>query len=359
MQTPRFDLDKQGLLEQLKLSIEHTLCKFQAPGAAVAIYINGQPFLGTGVGYQDIEGKIPLPTNANFYLYSITKSLLAIALLKLVDQGQLNLNMPIQSYLPHLPLDTPVTLQQLLSHTSGLPDYGGTSTYVNAVQSTPNTPWTAEAFLNLIQTQGLQFSPGRGWMYSNIGYLLLRCMLETITNLSLQAVLEEHIFRPLSLQNTFVPYTLSDVHGLTPGYSTYFSNDELEDVTAFYHPGWVAHGVVVSTASDLAQVMDALFAGKLLSPLLLKQMLDPVYILGAHPLFVRLGYALGLFVDVASPYERVGGHTGEGPGYSTAAFHFSSLAGYPVTLVAFANRDRHDLGLQLVFNMVHTLVEVC
>jgi D-alanyl-D-alanine carboxypeptidase len=89
MQTPRFDLDKQGLLEQLKLSIEHTLCKFQAPGAAVAIYINGQPFLETGVGYQDIEGKIP-------------------------------------------PLDTPVTLQQLLSHTSGLPDYGGTSTYVNA-----------------------------------------------------------------------------------------------------------------------------------------------------------------------------------------------------------------------------------
>jgi len=106
-------------------------------------------------------------------------------------------------------------------------------------------------------------------------------------------------------------------------------------------------------------VMDALFAGKLLSPLLLKQMLHPVYILGSHPLFVRLGYALGLFVDVASPYERVGGHTGEGPGYSTAAFHFSSLAGYPVTLVAFVNRDRHDLGLQLVFNMVHTLVEVC
>ncbi len=132
MQTPRFDLDKQGLLEQLKLSIEHTLCKFQAPGAAVAIYINGQPFLETGVGYQDIEGKIPLPTNPNFYLYSITKSLYAIALLKLLDEGQLNLNMPIQSYLPNLPLDTPVTLQQLLSHTSGLPDYGGTSTYVNA-----------------------------------------------------------------------------------------------------------------------------------------------------------------------------------------------------------------------------------
>ena len=359
MQTPRVNFDNQGLLERLKLSVEQTLHKFQVPGTAVAIHIDGQPFLETGVGYQDIECNIPLPTNAKFYIYSITKSLLAIALLKLVEEGQLNLNTPVQSYLPNSPVDTPVTLEQLLSHTSGLPDYGGISSYEKAVRATPNTAWTTEAFLNLARTQGLQFSPGTGWAYSNIGYLLLKCVLEKIANASLQAILQELIFRPLSLQNTFVPSTLSDVCGLTPGYSTFFSNGELEDVSACYHPGWVAHGVVVSTASDLAQIMEALLAGKLLNPLLLKQMLDPVYILGAHPLFIRVGYALGLFVDVALPYGTVSGHTGEGPGYSAAAFHFSSVAESRITLVALANRDRHDFGLQLVFNMLHTLVKGC
>lgn len=88
-------------------------------------------------------------------------------------------------------------------------------------------------------------------------------------------------------------------------------------------------------------------------------MLDPVYILGAHPLFIRVGYALGLFVDVASPYGTVGGHTGEGPGYSAAAFNFSSVRESRLTLVALINRDRHDFGLQLIFNMLYTLVENC
>ena len=359
MQTLRLNFDNQGLLEQLKLTVEQTLHKFQVPGTAVAIHINGQPFLEAGVGYQDIECNIPLPTNAKFYIYSITKSLLAIALLKLVEEGQLNLDTPVQSYLPNSPVDTPVTLQQLLSHTSGLPDYGGTSSYGKAVQATPSTPWTTEAFLNLARMQGLQFSPGTGWAYSNIGYLLIKCVLEKITNASLQAILQELIFKPLSLQNTFVPSTLSDVRGLTPGYSTFFSNGELEDVSTCYDPGWVAHGVVISTALDLALIVDALFAGKLLNPHLLKQMLDPVYILGAHPLFIRVGYGLGLFVDVASPYGIVGGHTGEGPGYSAAAFNFSSVGESRVTVVALANRDRHDFGLQLVFNMLHTLVESC
>lgn len=296
-----------------------------------------------------------LATNAKFYIYSITKSLLAIAVLHLVHEGQLDLNTPVQSYLPNLSLVTPITLRHLLTHTSGLADYGGLRTYVDAVKSAPSFPWSVETFLNLIHIQDLKFMPGEGWAYSNIGYLLVKCVLEQVTNLSLPDCLQEIIFKPLALQNTFVPLSLSDVRELTLGYSNFFSADELQDVTNFYHPSWVAHGVVVSTAPELAQIMDALFAGKLLDSLLVEQMLRPAYILGKHPPFEHLGYGLGFFVDAASPYGIVGGHTGEGPGYSTAAFHFSNLAGCRVTLVAIANRDQHNLGLQLVFNMVRTL----
>lgn len=345
----------QDLQEQLKLDIKHSLYKSQISGATVAVHINNQPFLETAVGYQDLEHEIPLRTDANFYIYSITKSLLAAALLHLVSEGLLDLNASVQSYLPHFLLDTPVTLRQLLSHTSGLPDYGGTSAYVDAVKTTPSCPWSIETFLDLAQTKGLQFTPGGGWAYSNIGYLLLRCVLEKVTGLSMQQCLDELIFRPLSLQKTFVPSTLGDVHELTPGYSSFFKGDKRQDVTRFYHPGWVAHGVVVSTAPELAKIIDVLFAGKLLDSLVVEQMLCPTHVLGKHGLFGLLAHGMGLFVDVESPYGVVGGHVGEGPGYSVAAFHFSSLAGCRVTLVALANQDRQDVGLQLVFNMVHLL----
>lgn len=345
----------QNLQEQLKLIVEHTLHESQTPGAAIAVHINGQAFLETSVGYQDLKHEVSLPTDANFYIYSITKSLLATASLNLVNEGRLDLDASVQPYLPNFSLDTSVTLRQLLSHTSGLPDYGGTPAYRDAVKATPNSPWSMEVFLDLAQTQGLQFTPDGGWAYSNIGYLLVRCVLEAVTNLSMQQFLQKVIFKPLSLQKTFVPSTLDDVRELTPGYSTFFNANELQDVTRFYHPGWVAHGVVVSTAPELAKIMDALFVGTLLNPLLVDQMLCPVHIFGKHPLLSLLGYGMGLFLSVDSPYGTAGGHVGEGPGYSVAAFHFPSLAGSRMTLVALANRDRHDFGLQLVFKMVRTL----
>ncbi len=348
----------QYLQEQLKLKVEDTLRESQITGAAIALYINGQPFLEAGVGYQDCNHKTFLPSDANFYIYSITKSLLAIVCLNLAHQGQLDLDASVQPYLPDFPLDSSITLRQLLNHTSGLPDYGGTSAYSNAVKATPDSPWSKETFLDFAKTQGLQFAPGTGWAYSNIGYLLLRCILERIMSLSMQQCLYELIFRPLSLQKTFVPHSLHDVGELTPGYSNLFSGDELQDVTCFYHPGWVAHGVVVSTAPELSKIMDALFAGILLNPLVVEQMLCPSYLIGKHPLFSHWnhwGYGMGLLLGLDSPYGIVGGHSGEGPGYSVAAFHFPRLVGNRVTLVALANRDQHDFGLQLVFTMVSTL----
>lgn len=297
----------RDLIAQLKLGVEQTLGEFQTPGTTMAVHINGQSFVETGVGYRDIKQEVLLATNAKFYIYSITKSLLAIAVLHLVHEGQLDLNIPVQSYLPNLSLVTPITLRHLLTHTSGLADYGGLRTYVDAVKSAPSFPWSVETFLNLIHIQDLKFMPGEGWAYSNIGYLLVKCVLEQVTNLSLPDCLQEIIFKPLALQNTFVPLSLSDVRELTPGYSTFFSADELQDVTSFYHPSWVAHGVVVSTAPELAQIIDALFAGKLLDSLLVEQMLRPAYILGKHPPFEHLGYGLGFFCGCSLALWNSGG----------------------------------------------------
>ncbi len=347
----------QDLREQLRLVVRQSLIKAQTPGAAVAIRVNGQAFLETGIGYQDSNHEMPLPTDANFYIYSITKSLIATASLYLVSEGLLDLDAPVQTYLTDFPLGSSVTLRQLLSHTSGLPDYGGVPAYSEAVKANPGSPWSAETFLDLAQTQGLQFAPSTGWEYSNIGYLLLKRTLERITGLSIQELLEQIIFNPLSLKKTFVPTTLADSMHLTPGYSTFLNGDELQDITHIYHPGWVAHSVVISTASELATIIDALFRGQILDLSLVEQMSHPIHTLGKFPLFENLGYGLGLFVDTESPHGKVTGHTGEGPGYSAAAFHFPELTGSSTTIVALTNRDKHDYGLTLIYKMAHIIAE--
>lgn len=341
----------------LKAAVEHTLAQAQMPGAAIALCIDGQPGLNIGIGYQDIHQTEPLPEGANFYIYSVTKTLIAAAVIYQVSQGRIDLNAPIQHYWPNFPVATPITLRQILSHTSGLSDYGGLPAYSAAVKATPGAPWSSDAFLAIARTQGLLFDPGQGWSYSNIGYLALKLLLETITGQPLQAVFNQLVFAPLALTQTFVASTLEDVIGLTPGYTSLFG-DNLQDMSQCYHPGWVSHGVVVSTAPELAAMMDALITGKILDLTLVEQMAQPVHSLGAYPPLQTVGCGLGLFMDTDSPYGKVIGHNGGGPGYSIAAFHFSALAGRPTTIAAATNREGDNVGVEVVYAVARALSEV-
>jgi D-alanyl-D-alanine carboxypeptidase len=343
------------LQERLQSTIQLSLAQQQIPGATIAIHRYGGILLKAGIGYQDSDRAIPLPGDAQFYIYSVTKTLIAAAVLHLVHAGQLDLDTPAQTYGTNLPLLPSITLRHLLNHTSGLPDYGGLSSYSAAVRDTPTSPWTEGQFLNLIQTLGLRFSPGQGWAYSNLGYLVLKLILENTTGAMLQTLLDALFFRPLSLQKTFVPMTLADVAGLTPGYKEELGDCTLQNMAHLYHPAWVSHGVVVSTASELAILIHALFQGDILDPSLITQMTQPAHIVGKHPPFEEAAYGLGLMIDTASPYGPVWGHAGGGPGYSIAAFHFPRLAGSATTITALVNRDRGGYGTELVYQVAQAI----
>jgi len=116
---------------------------------------------------------------------------------------------------------------------------------------------------------------------------------------------------------------------------------------------------VISTASELACIFEALFTGQLLTPALLAEMLTPVPVPvpGTHPLFGQPGYGLGVMMDSGSWYGVVAGHGGEGPGYAVGALHLPSVGGHRVTSVALTNRDRGDLGLQVALALVAGFAE--
>jgi D-alanyl-D-alanine carboxypeptidase len=326
-----------------------------APGAAIAVWLDGVPILETGVGYADAGHSRPLPVSARFYLYSLTKTFIAAALLQQAARGALALDRPIQDYLPGLALPRPVTVRQLLNHSAALADYGGLAAYQEAVRSHPEVPWPEARFLALAAST--EPAPPR-WRYSNPGFLILKLLLQRISGASLQDALAAQLFMPIQLRDTFVAESLADAATLTPGYSRFFHpQEEPEDVTGRYHPGWVSHGVVISTARDTAHLFQALFAGDLLPPELRAAMAEPLVLPFTHPLFRQPAYGLGAMIDAASPYGLVIGHAGGGPGYATGALCFPQVAGHTITSVALANGDVPDLGLAIAHRLAADIAE--
>jgi D-alanyl-D-alanine carboxypeptidase len=198
------------------------------------------------------------------------------------------------------------------------------------------------------------FAPGAGWAYSNIGYLIVKQLLERLHGASLRAVVERQLTTPMGLRATLIAESLDDALELTPGYSAFFSADErLQDITSRYHPDWVAHGVAISTAAELARLVDAILGGQLLSAGSLASMLTPVRVPHTHPLFRAPSYGLGVMLDPGAPHGQLAGHGGGGPGYATGALSATDAEGRRVTAVALVNHDRGETGLRIAHALVH------
>lgn len=293
-----------------------------------------------------------------FLAYSITKTITAALILKLFEAGQLRLDDRLVKWFPHIAHADQITLRHLLNHTGGLPDYGGLPAYHEAVKSSPSAPWSFERFAAETFDKGLWFEPGLGWAYSNPGYMLLARIAEDVTGTSYRALVSEHIARPLGLRRTFVAESLEDLAVLAPGTSSALAPDGApRDARAHYHPGWVSHGVVVSTASDLVRFLDGLFGGELVSRQSLALMTELVAVptdpSDAPPRHRRPSYGLGLMADPASPWGLIAGHNGGGPCYSASAFHAFDLDDASVCVMGAIEEEFDAEGL--VFDVLDYL----
>ena len=276
-----------------------------------------------------------------FLAYSITKTFTASLVLLLREENRLNLDDPLPRWFPRIAHADRISLRHLLNHTAGIPDYGGLRSYHDDLRARPETPWTFERFAAATFEKGLEFEPGEGWAYSNPAYMLLKRILEEVSGRSYRELVAERIARPLGLSRTFVAESIADLGSLASGTSCALSGDgSPRDVRAHYHPGWVSHGVIASTASDIARFLDSLFQGSVLSRRSLDEMttlvrvpieLDSSASPSRSPLRMSApSYGLGLMGDPASPWGLVLGHNGGGPCYSASAFHAVALGGVSV-----------------------------
>lgn len=228
-------------------------------------------------------------------VFSVTKMFVAVAALRLAEQGILDLDSAASRWEPGVP--DQATIRDLLRHTAGLADYATAPAYLAAVASGPGRPWTQREILALALA-GDRVSPGR-FRYSNAGYWILGQILESASGTSLAGLLRMEVFDVCQLSATRYP---DPGGGLTQsGYDTLWAGPA---------------GAAWSTAADLDLFLRSLFGGALLTPGSFAQMTTAVPV-EAGPPWQRPGYGLGLMID---PGLGVAGHGGDGPGFKAAAF---------------------------------------
>ncbi|MDO8802147.1 serine hydrolase [Phenylobacterium sp.] len=261
--------------------------------------------------------------------WSFTKTILAAAALGLVERGRLSLDEAFPG--------KPYTLRQLLGHRAGLPDYGGIPDYHQAVKR-GDAPWNRAEFMSRTEAERLRYPPGDGWAYSNIGYLLVAEAVERGADEALPEALEHLVFGPLGA-TAKVAMTPEDLAGVEMG------------ADMGYHPGWVAHHLVVGTPGSAARVLHGLMTDGLLLPESLAAMTQAHPLPGSeYPPFAMAAYGLGLMAPLTDRGWPAFGHTGNGPDSEIAVYH-AVLEGRARTAAVFhaqGDSDAETLAVDLL-----------
>jgi D-alanyl-D-alanine carboxypeptidase len=290
-----------------------------------------------GVG--DLKTGAPVPVDGEVRIGSNTKTFTATVVLQLVGEGKVDLDAPIERYLPGLVRGDgidghKITVRQLLQHTSGLPDYDVdvTDDYVATKQHTHYEP---RDLLDLGLSHKAVFAPGTGWSYSNTNYAVLGLLVQKVTGRPVGEEITRRVIDRAGLRHTYWPALgEQSIRGAHPhGYFTPVPGGTLADVTTSDpSAGWAA-GQMVSTPRDLNRFFGALVGGKLLPPAQLKQMETTV----AAPGSAARGderYGLGLQTFTLSCGGTAWSHGGDYPGYAT--INAVSTDGRAVTLATTA-----------------------
>lgn len=316
------------------------------PGATAAYATPDGMIVSTSVGYADVESGLPMSPDNRMLAASIGKTLWGAVVISLEDDGVFERTDLVSVYLgdepwySRLPNSATITIGQLLTHTSGLPDHvhmeGAAEKLISLGQAKQFRP--ADAIAITLDTQPL-FDPGTGWAYSDTGYLLLGMVIEKATDRGVFELASERFLTPLGLHQT-VPSDASDIPGLAVGYTVSdhpfgLSPRTMDDTgVLLWNPvvEWTGGGFA-STSSDLARWGHALFTGAAMEAPYMVKLLDGVPV---HPDMPGILYGSAVAVYKDTPHGPVYGHGGWIPGYVSSLRHY---ADHKVTIAFQINSD--------------------
>ncbi|WP_055489225.1 serine hydrolase [Streptomyces sp. TP-A0356] len=311
-----------------------------APGAMARIDDNGTMYTAAE-GVADTSTGRAISAADRFRVGSVTKSFSSVVLLQLVDEGKLDLDASVNSYLPGLLPDDAITVRHVLSHRSGLYDYTNDmfAQTVPGFEAVRNKVFTYRQLVNLSLQKPRTNAPGAAYAYSNTNFVIAGMLIETLTGHSVRTEYTNRIIKPLGLRDTFYvhPATAipgSHAHGyLTPDQAGSALVDSTEQTVSWAQSA----GAMISSTRDLDTFFSALVRGRLISATRLAQMEQWA------PVNSTQGYGLGLRRRDLSCGISVVGHTGTVQGYYT--YSFTSQDGRrSVTALANTSNNASVLG---------------
>lgn len=287
-------------------------------------------------GVADVRTGAPVPVNARYRIGSVTKVFTSVIVLQLAAEHRIDVNQTVQHYLSGTLPDSypPVTVGELLNHTSGLP--------ISTVDARDTDPrwfvehrfqyWTPRQVVDSAFASPMAFAPGTEQQYNGVNYFLAGMVIEKVTGDSYADELTERIVRPLGLHDTVSPAP-DDVRLTGPHSHGYVNVDgTLADVTEQSPWSWAEGGMISSTA-DLTRFITALYRGRLLPAAQLAEMFtlpDVPYVDGSNcrigPDAGRACFSMGLQATTFPDGVTVWGKSGEVPGYTSAVFATRDLS---------------------------------
>ena len=227
---------------------------------SVLIAEKGQVLAKGNYGYANAAFDIGNSMETKFRLGSLTKVFTAVAILQLVDEGKLKLNDPLSKFISDYPGGTAITVENLLTHSSGIPNHtefedfnGERRVYLHTLAQTINT----------FKNKTLNFSPGEKTEYSNSNYILLGYILEKVRKMSYEECILQYITEPLGMRNTGYEHPDKMIKEFANGYI--LRNNELQNSKYRDMSNAHASGALYSTTSDLYLLDRALYTNTLIS----------------------------------------------------------------------------------------------
>lgn len=285
---------------------------------ATVILADGTQWQGVS-GYANHAKACPLTLDHHLYIGSVSKTFTAALVMQQIEAGLIRLDDPIETWFTH-PNGNQITVEMLLRHTNGLPNYTEDTSFLLAYFGRPEKEWQPEELFAVIQDKPLNFEPGSQHLYSNANFIALGIILEQVTGKSYGALLQDAV-HDLGLERIYYPAYSQNLI-LANGYDETLFNLGKRNLTAFrmsFVSGAFSAGGIAAAAPDAANFFHTMFNGAWLTDETIAQMMTTMDAPDEDgPL--QKGYGLGvrnLGIDEESLY----GHTGTIPGYSGIAMH--------------------------------------
>jgi len=280
---------------------------------------NGQILLSKGYGFADYVTGKRNTDKSMFRIYSITKPITATVILKLIQEKKLSLDDKLSKFYPGLPSADSISVKNLLTHTSGI--YG--------FNNDGSMPYDSEEnMIAFLEKTPLQFPAGTAWRYSNTGYFLLGFIIQKITDMKYEAVVDKYIFKPLQMSSSGFNYAALSSENKTTGY-TFLYKDSVRVSGIHDEKELFSSGAMYATTADLYKYHLAMQNHIIINKELTEQAYTPF----------KKNYGYGWIVD-SLPGKRLIHHSGGAMGFRSELMRVDNDN---ICIVLLSNCENSDL----------------